>query len=138
MDAVVGQGKHIYRVDENWAKAPVSIEMKPAAVAVDSKDRVLVLDYEDFCADPSLALERLLSHSGLPRSRADCRLALDAVWAERGDFRFNRGVSGRGAHRFTPAQVDRLRRYLSYYPDLAAIADRLIPPPSASWLVRGP
>jgi hypothetical protein len=36
----VGQGKHIYRVDENWAKVPVSIEMKPAAVAVDSKDRV--------------------------------------------------------------------------------------------------
>jgi streptogramin lyase len=40
MDAVVGQGKHIYHFDENWAKAPVSIEMKPAAVAVDSKDRV--------------------------------------------------------------------------------------------------
>jgi hypothetical protein len=35
-----GQGKHIYRVDENWAKAPVSIAMKPAVVAVDLKDRV--------------------------------------------------------------------------------------------------
>ena len=40
MDAVVGQGKYLYRVDENWAKVPVSIEMKPAAVAVDSQDRV--------------------------------------------------------------------------------------------------
>jgi hypothetical protein len=27
MDAVVGQGKHIYRVDENWSKMPISIEM---------------------------------------------------------------------------------------------------------------
>ena len=31
MDAVVGQGKHIYRVDENWSKMPISIEMKPAS-----------------------------------------------------------------------------------------------------------
>jgi hypothetical protein len=40
MDAVVGRGKHTFRVDENWARVPLSIEMKPAAVAVDSKDRV--------------------------------------------------------------------------------------------------
>jgi DNA-binding beta-propeller fold protein YncE len=40
MDAVVGQGRHTYRVNETWAKPPAHIEMKPAAVAVDSKDRV--------------------------------------------------------------------------------------------------
>jgi hypothetical protein len=44
MDAVVGQGKHIYRVDENWSKMPISIETKPAAVAAGSQDRVFCFD----------------------------------------------------------------------------------------------
>jgi hypothetical protein len=40
MDPIVGSGKHTYDVNENWARAPEGIDMKPAAVAVDSHDRV--------------------------------------------------------------------------------------------------
>ena len=40
MDPIVGSGKHTYDVNENWARVPPGIDMKPAAVAVDSRDRV--------------------------------------------------------------------------------------------------
>jgi len=55
--------------------------------------------------------------------------ALDAVWDERATFRYNNGISGRCRTRFMPAQMDRLRRMIGYYTDLAPLADRLIPPP---------
>ena len=90
--------------------------------------RVLFLYYDEFRADPAGVLEKLLAHSRLPRSRAHCQAALDEVWKERTTFRYNKGVSGRGRMRFTPAQMERLRRMIGYYPDLAPLADRLIPP----------
>jgi NAD(P)-dependent dehydrogenase (short-subunit alcohol dehydrogenase family) len=40
MDPIVGNGKYTYDVNENWARVPPGIDMKPAAVAVDSRDRV--------------------------------------------------------------------------------------------------
>ena len=40
MDPVVGSGEHTYEVNENWARVPDGIDMRPAAVAVDSRDRV--------------------------------------------------------------------------------------------------
>jgi DNA-binding beta-propeller fold protein YncE len=40
MDSIVGSGKHTYHVNDNWARVPEGIDMRPAAVAVDSKDRV--------------------------------------------------------------------------------------------------
>ena len=92
-------------------------------------DRVLVLDYDRFRADPAVTLEKLLAHSRLPRSLEQCRSALDAVWEDRGSYRFNHGVSGRGRERFTPAQIGRLKRQVDIYPELAAVRDALIPPP---------
>lgn len=89
--------------------------------------RVLVLDFEDLRADPAATLERLLAHSGLARSRSRCRKALDVVWEERTDFRFNQGISGRGARRFTEAQIARLKRQVAYYPNLKDMAGRLVP-----------
>ena len=74
------------------------------------------------------ALEILLAHAGLARPREICQAALDAVWEERADFRFNKGVSGRGLARFTRGQIARLERQLDFYPNLAAVRDRLIPP----------
>ena len=65
----------------------------------------------------------------MPRSREDCRSALEAVWQERAIFRYNKGVSGRGRARLSPAQIGRLRQMMCYYEDLAPIADKLIPPP---------
>jgi hypothetical protein len=92
-------------------------------------ERVLFLNYDDFRADPVAVLERLLAHSRLPRSREECQAALHEAWLERANFRFNKGVSGRGQRRFTPSQLTRLRRLIDYYADLTPIADRLIPSP---------
>jgi hypothetical protein len=51
------------------------------------------------------------------------------VWQERAIFRYNKGVSGRGRARLSPAQIGRLRQMMRYYEDLAPVADKLIPPP---------
>jgi 3-oxoacyl-[acyl-carrier protein] reductase len=40
MDPIVGSGKYTYDVNENWARVPADIDMRAAAVAVDSRDRV--------------------------------------------------------------------------------------------------
>jgi hypothetical protein len=93
-----------------------------------SDPRVLVLDYNDFRAEPAAVLESLLAHSRLPRPREHCQRALDEVWKERAVFRFNKGIPGRGRSRFTPAQLIRLRRLVAHYADLAPVAGRLIPP----------
>jgi hypothetical protein len=89
-------------------------------------EQVLVLDYDDFRVDPAVTLERLLAHSGVARSREQCEVALGAVWEERKSFRFHKGVSGRGMERFSTAQIARLERQLSYYPNLAGMMTRLV------------
>jgi hypothetical protein len=94
--------------------------------------RVLVLDYDEFRANPLDSLECLLIHSRFQVPRETCRDVLDAVWRERKDFRYSQGVSGRGMARFSEAQMARLRRMLAFYPALAPWMDRLIPPPSAA------
>ena len=40
MDAIVGSGRHTYKVHEDWQKLPEGVEMRAAAVAVDAQDRV--------------------------------------------------------------------------------------------------
>jgi streptogramin lyase len=40
MEAVVGQGRYTYKVHEDWARLPEGVDFKPAAVAVDARDRV--------------------------------------------------------------------------------------------------
>lgn len=44
MDSIVGSGRHTYHVNENWASVPDGIDFRPAAVAVDSKDRVFAFN----------------------------------------------------------------------------------------------
>jgi len=105
--------------------------------AEETPRRVCILDYDRFVAEPVTVLETLLDHAGMPRSREICKAALEAVWEDRKDFRFNQGVSGRGRARFTGAQIARLERQLDFYPNLAAIRDRLIPPSDVS-PVRAP
>jgi hypothetical protein len=97
--------------------------------SVRAPGRVLVLNYDEFRADPVPTLVKLLAHSGLPRRPEICRAALDAVWRERSGYRFNQGVSGRGRIRLTPAQIARLARQVDYYPELAPWRNLLIPPP---------
>jgi hypothetical protein len=123
---------------ENEAKADFLVDMMGpwyasyfatwVDFAAQAPGQVLVLNYEDFRADPVTALEKLLDHSRLSRSRQQCQDALDGVWKERGRYRYNQGVSGRGAIRFNPAQLARLRRQVDFYPVLAPLRDTLIPP----------
>jgi DNA-binding beta-propeller fold protein YncE len=40
METIVGSGKHTYKQHVDWAQVPAGVELKPAAVAVDSQDRV--------------------------------------------------------------------------------------------------
>ncbi len=95
--------------------------------AAEAPERVLALGFEDFVAHPAATLEKLLAHSGLPTARESCQAALDAVWENRRDYRFNHGVSGRGRMRFTKDQLARLERQLDFYPDLAGLKSKLIP-----------
>jgi hypothetical protein len=92
-------------------------------------ERVLMLDYDGFRADPAASLQALLIHSRLPAPRENCEAALAQVWKERRLFRFNKGVAGRGRDRFSPLQLSRLSRMLAFYPQLEPVAARLIPPP---------
>jgi hypothetical protein len=97
-----------------------------AAVA---PERVCILHYGAFAADSATALETVLTHAGVPRGSAECRLAIENVWSERAQFRFNKGVEGRGRQRFTPEQLARLGRMLDYYPNLAPHRELLLPTP---------
>ena len=40
MEPIVGSGRYTYDVNEDWARVPVGIDLRAAAVAVDSQDRV--------------------------------------------------------------------------------------------------
>ena len=44
MDPIVGRGQYTYKVDENWAQVPEWLELKPAAVSVDSDSRVTAFE----------------------------------------------------------------------------------------------
>ena len=56
MDPIVGQGKYTYKVDEAWAQVPEWLELKPAAVSVDSEDRVYCFNRND--AHPVVIFDR--------------------------------------------------------------------------------
>lgn len=84
----------------------------------DTPGRVLELTFDEFRTDPAASLEKVMAHSRISRSRNDCQRALDTTWVDRGDLRFNKGVSGRGGARFTASQMERLLEQISFYPEL--------------------
>ena len=87
---------------------------------------VCVLRYPEFCRDPAEALRTAVSHAGFVTTLFRCRQSLEAVWREKENYRFNKGSSGRGKAYFSPAHFARLRRLLSYYPQLAAWTAELL------------
>ncbi len=56
METIVGSGKHTFRVHEDWQQAPPDLEIKAAAVAVDSQDRVFCFNRNP--AHPVVILDR--------------------------------------------------------------------------------
>ena len=92
-----------------------------------SPGRVCILRYREFLQDPADALQRALGHAGLERTRSDCQQAIDIVWQERGQHRFNRGIVGRGRSRFRPHHIERLERMLFDHYGLSKYRDDLLP-----------
>ena len=84
----------------------------------DAPKTVCVLRYPDFCRNPCETLHKALIHSGFVVTRDKCLRSLEEVWRAKEDYRFNKGVSGRGRQYFSPAHFERLHRLLSYYPQL--------------------
>ena len=80
---------------------------------------VCVLRYRDFCSDPAETLRRAVSHAGFPTTLFRCRQSIEKVWRAKERYRYNKGVNGRGQVYFSPAHLARLRKQLSYYPQLA-------------------
>jgi hypothetical protein len=82
-------------------------------------ERVCVLRYRDFCDHPVETLYRAVSNAGFFTTKFQCRKSLEQAWEGRENYRFNRGVSGRGRNYFSPRHFARLQRLLSYYPHLS-------------------
>jgi hypothetical protein len=78
-------------------------------------DRVHLMSYDAFRADPAPQLQAALAHAGIFLTLGTCRTAIDKSWPERHSMRFNQGVAGRGRRYFTDAQFARLDRMLGYY-----------------------
>ena len=87
--------------------------------ATASPKTVCVLNYKDFCEEPAETLYKALSHAGFATTRFQCLRSIQHVWEEKQNYRYNRGVSGRGKDYFAPAHLARLHRLLSYYPQLS-------------------
>ncbi len=96
------------------------------AYAEAEPERVCVLRYRDFKADPAATMECALAHARLPRTREQCQEALDKVWDVRDSYRFNKGERGRGRSYFGDDHIARLRRMLGHYPNLAAHMGELL------------
>ena len=88
--------------------------------------RVCVLAYDDFLKHPAQVLARILMRAGVERPAAVCEAAIARTWRERCEHRFNRGEARRGLRYFSPAQLARLERLLSYYPQLDAHRSALL------------
>ena len=56
MEAIVGSGTYTYKVHEDWARLPEGVEMRAAAVAADSQDRVYC--FNRVAAHPVLVFDR--------------------------------------------------------------------------------
>jgi hypothetical protein len=92
----------------------------------DEPDTVCVLRFHDFCSNPAEALRTTLTHAGFVTTLFRCRQSLEAVWREKENHRYNKGVQGRGKDYFSPAHFAQLKKLLSYYPQLAGWATELL------------
>jgi len=89
-------------------------------------ERVCVLHYHDFKAEPAATLQRAVEHARVSTTRQHCQEALDRVWAARGDYRYNKGAHGRGATYFNANHIARLERMLGHYQNLGPHMDELL------------
>lgn len=101
--------------------------------AATAPDTVCVLHYHEFCENPAETLYRALAHAGFATTRFQCLKSMERTWEGKENYRYNKGVSGRGKKYFSPEHFARLRRLLSHYPQLSGwIPDLLGDSASAS------
>jgi len=91
-----------------------------------SPQTVCVLRYAEFSEDPAGTLYRAIHHAGFQTPRVRCEGAIQKVWGERDNFRFNKGVGGRGREYFSPLHLKALERMLALYKQLEPWKQELI------------
>lgn len=90
------------------------------------RERVCLIDYADFVEDPATILETVLHHTGVPRTKAECQFAIDAIWNDRYNYRFNHGIEGRAQEYFSIRHFERIGNMLSLYPSTTSCRANLI------------
>jgi hypothetical protein len=91
-----------------------------------SPDTVCVLRYRDFAGNPAETLYKAICHAGFATTRFQCKRSVEQVWKSKENYRYNKGVSGRGKDYFLPGHFARLEKLLSYYPQLSGWAPQLL------------
>lgn len=76
----------------------------------------VTVTYEQLTQSPVETITEILTHLGREGSPEEIEKAWNAA-ANKGDTRFNVGQSGRGEAAFTSAQIARLKKLASYYPE---------------------
>lgn len=74
--------------------------------------------YEDMIPDKPGTLRKVAEFCNLAVSAEEIAAAIVASDGDREKTRFNKGVAGRGAETFTPAQLDRLRELTRPFPSI--------------------
>ncbi len=82
-------------------------------------DTIRILHYREFRENPAETLYKAIVHAGFATTRYQCLRSVEHAWQGKENFRFNRGIAGRGKTYFSPAHFARLQKLLSYYPQLS-------------------
>lgn len=88
--------------------------------ADEAPEQVCALRYRNFCQDPATSIHVAIAHAGFAVSRNACTAALERVWPDRNQLRYNKGTEGRGKSYFSACQRAEIGRKLSHYPQLNA------------------
>lgn len=91
----------------SWAMAERKCEVEPMWVR-----------YEDMIPNKAETLSSIAAFAELPAGPAEIEAAIRAVDGDKAATRFNKGVAGRGAEAFTPAQHEMLRALTRPYPSI--------------------
>jgi hypothetical protein len=87
---------------------------------------VCVLHYQEFCDAPAETLYKAICHAGFATTRFQCRQSVELAWRDKENYRYNKGVSGRGKDYFQPDHFERLQKLLAYYPQLSGWMPQLL------------
>jgi hypothetical protein len=76
----------------------------------------LWVTYEDMITYPERSFKEMTSFLGVPKGSSEINSAIEV--AMKGSIKYNKGVIGRGKANMTVEQMDRIRHYASFYPNV--------------------